>query len=173
VAKGELKRLIINMPPRHTKSEFASYLLPAWFLGRYPNKKVIQTSHTAELAVGFGRKVRNLVDSEAYKAVFPNVALRHDSKAAGRWATNEGGEYFAIGVGGAVTGKGADLLIIDDPHSEQEAKLAANDPSIFDSVYEWYTSGPRQRLQPGGAIVVVMTRWSLKDLNWSSYPIFY
>lgn len=165
VANGELKRLIINMPPRHTKSEFASYLLPAWFLGRYPGKKVIQTSHTAELAVGFGRKVRNLVDSEAYKAVFPNVALRHDSKAAGRWATNEGGEYFAIGVGGAVTGKGADLLIIDDPHSEQEAKLAANDPSIFDSVYEWYTSGPRQRLQPGGAIVIVMTRWSLKDLT--------
>jgi predicted phage terminase large subunit-like protein len=165
VANGELKRLIINMPPRHTKSEFASYLLPAWFLGRYPNKKVIQTSHTAELAVGFGRKVRNLVDSETYKTVFPNVALRHDSKAAGRWATNEGGEYFAIGVGGAVTGKGADLLIIDDPHSEQEAKLAANDPSIFDSVYEWYTSGPRQRLQPGGAIVIVMTRWSLKDLT--------
>jgi predicted phage terminase large subunit-like protein len=165
VAKGELKRLIINMPPRHTKSEFASYLLPAWFLGRHPNKKVIQTSHTAELAVGFGRKVRNLVDSETYKAIFPNVALQHDSKAAGRWATNEGGEYFAIGVGGAVTGKGADLLIIDDPHSEQEAKLAANDPSIFDSVYEWYTSGPRQRLQPGGAIVIVMTRWSLKDLT--------
>jgi len=156
VAKGELKRLIINMPPRHTKSEFASYLLPAWFLGRYPEKKVIQTSHTSELAVGFGRKVRNLVDSEVYKKVFPNVALRHDSKAAGRWATNEGGEYFAIGVGGAVTGKGADLLIIDDPHSEQEAKLAAADPSIFDSVYEWYTSGPRQRLQPGGAIIIVM-----------------
>ena len=165
VAKGELKRLIINMPPRHTKSEFASYLLPAWFLGRYPSKKIIQTSHTAELAVGFGRKVRNLVDSEVYKGIFPNVALRHDSKAAGRWATNESGEYFAIGVGGAVTGKGADLLIIDDPHSEQEAKLAASDPGIFDSVYEWYTSGPRQRLQPGGAIVIVMTRWSLKDLT--------
>jgi hypothetical protein len=165
VANGELKRLIINMPPRHTKSEFASYLLPAWFLGRSPGKKVIQTSHTAELAVGFGRKVRNLVDSDAYKSVFPGVGLQHDSKAAGRWATSGGGEYFAIGVGGAVTGKGADLLIIDDPHSEQEAKLAANDPGIFDSVYEWYTSGPRQRLQPGGAIVIVMTRWSLKDLT--------
>jgi len=165
VAKGELKRLIINMPPRHTKSEFASYLLPAWFLGRSPQKKVIQTSHTAELAVGFGRKVRNLVDSDAYKSVFPGLGLQHDSKAAGRWSTNSGGEYFAIGVGGAVTGKGADLLIIDDPHSEQEAKLAAGDPSIFDSVYEWYTSGPRQRLQPGGAIIIVMTRWSLKDLT--------
>ena len=163
VASGELKRLIVNMPPRHTKSEFASYLLPAWFLGRFPEKKIIQTAHTAELSVGFGRKVRNLVDSDDFKKVFSKVALRADSKAAGRWSTNEGGEYFAIGVGGAVTGKGADLLIIDDPHSEQEGQSA--DPSVFDKVYEWYTSGPRQRLQPGGAIVVVMTRWHKRDLT--------
>jgi len=165
IAKGELKRLIINMPPRHTKSEFGSYLLPSWFLGQFPGKKIIQTSNTAELAVGFGRKVRNLVDSEAYAKIFPNVALRSDSKAAGRWSTNGNGEYFAIGVGGTVTGKGADLLIIDDPHSEQEAALASMDPSVFDKVYEWYTSGPRQRLQPGGAIVVIMTRWSKRDLT--------
>ena len=124
VARGELKRLIINMPPRHTKSEFASWLLPSWFLGKFPHKKVIQTSHTAELAVGFGRKVRNLVDSPAFLEVFPEVSLQSDSKAAGRWNTNKGGDYFAIGVGGAVTGKGADILIIDDPHSEQEAALA-------------------------------------------------
>ena len=165
VARGEVKRLIINMPPRHTKSEFASYLLPSWFLGLFPGKKIIQTSHTAELAVGFGRKVRNLVDSDAYKDIFPQVALQSDSKAAGRWATNYGGDYFAIGVGGAVTGKGADLLIIDDPHSEQEAALSEVNPEIYDKTYEWYTSGPRQRLQPGGAIVVVMTRWSKKDLT--------
>jgi predicted phage terminase large subunit-like protein len=165
VASGKCKRLIINMPPRHTKSEFASYLLPAWFLGKYPGKKVIQTSHTAELAVGFGRKVRNLVDSEVYGQIFPGVALQSDSKAAGRWNTNSGGDYFAIGVGGAVTGKGADILIIDDPHSEQEAALAEVNPEIYDKTYEWYTSGPRQRLQPGGAIVVVMTRWSKKDLT--------
>ena len=82
VAKGELKRLIVNMPPRHTKSEFASYLLPSWYLGRFPNKKVIQTSHTAELATDFGRKVRNLVDNPIYKEVFPNVSLQSDSKAA-------------------------------------------------------------------------------------------
>jgi len=156
IADGSLKRLIINMPPRHTKSEFASYLLTSWFLGKYPDKKVIQSSNTADLAVGFGRKVRNLVGSETYARVFPNVSLRQDSKAAGRWATNQNGEYFAIGVGGTVTGKGADLLIIDDPHSEQEAALASGDPSVFDKVYEWYTSGPRQRLQPGGAIVIVM-----------------
>lgn len=165
VARGELKRLIVNMPPRHTKSEFASYLLPAWFLGLTPEKKIIQTSHTAELAVGFGRKVRNLVDSDRYKDLFPEVALQSDSKAAGRWSTNKSGEYFAIGVGGAVTGKGADLLIIDDPHSEQEATLAETNPEIYDKTYEWYTSGPRQRLQPGGAIVIVMTRWSKKDLT--------
>ncbi len=165
IAAGKLKRLIINMPPRHTKSEFASFLLPAWFLGRFPDKKIIQTSHTAELAVGFGRKVRNLVDSDVYAKIFPNVALRQDSKAAGRWSTNENGEYFAIGIGGAVTGKGADLLIIDDPHSEQEAALAEINPEIYDKTYEWFTSGPRQRLQPGGAIVVVMTRWSKRDLT--------
>jgi len=162
VANGSLKRLIINMPPRHTKSEFASYLLPSWFLGKFPEKKIIQTAHTAELATGFGRKVRNLVSSEAYTKVF-DTKLSTDSKAAGRWNTDKGGEYFAIGIGGGVTGKGADLLIIDDPHSEQEAKQ--NNPAVFDNVYEWYTSGPRQRLQPGGAIIIVMTRWAKRDLT--------
>jgi predicted phage terminase large subunit-like protein len=165
VANGECKRLIINMPPRHTKSEFASYLLPSWFFGKNPGKKIIQTSHTAELAVGFGRKVRNLVDSANYKRIFPALDLQSDSKAAGRWNTNFGGEYFAIGIGGAVTGKGADILIIDDPHSEQEAAMAQVNPEIYDKTYEWYTSGPRQRLQPGGAIVIVMTRWSKRDLT--------
>ena len=165
VARGELKRLIINMPPRHTKSEFASYLLPAWFLGKYPHKKIIQCSHTAELAVGFGRKVRNLVDTEVYHELFPDLTLSSDSKAAGRWNTSKQGDYFAIGIGGAVTGKGADVLIIDDPHSEQEAAIAEINPDIYDKTYEWYTSGPRQRLQPGGAIVIVMTRWSKRDLT--------
>jgi predicted phage terminase large subunit-like protein len=165
VANGTCKRLIINMPPRHTKSEFASYLLPAWFLGKFPHKKVIQASNTGELAVGFGRKVRNLVDSEVYNSIFPNLALQADSKAAGRWNTSKGGDYFAIGVGGTVTGKGADVLIIDDPHSEQEAAMAASNPEVYDKVYEWYTSGPRQRLQPGGAIVIVMTRWAARDLT--------
>jgi predicted phage terminase large subunit-like protein len=164
IAEGKCKRLIVNMPPRHTKSEFASYLLPAWYLGKFPDRKIIQTSNTAELAVGFGRKVRNLVGSEQYARIFPDVSLRADSKAAGRWSTNANGDYFAIGVGGTVTGKGADLLIIDDPHSEQEAAIAATNPEVYDKVYEWYGSGPRQRLQPGGAIVIIMTRWSKRDL---------
>jgi len=161
IANGELKRLIVNMPPRHTKSEFASHLFPAFFMGRHPNAKLIQTTHTGELAIRFGRKAKNLIESTEYERVFPEVKLAADSKAAGRWESNHKGEYFAAGVGGAITGRGADLLIIDDPHSEQDALS----PTVLDSHYEWYTSGPRQRLQPGGAIVLVMTRWSVKDLT--------
>ena len=161
VAKGGLKRLIVNMPPRHTKSEFASHLFPAFFMGRHPKAKLIQTTHTGELSIRFGRKTKNLLESDEYAKVFPGVHLAADSKAAGRWESNHGGEYFAAGVGGAITGRGADLLIIDDPHSEQDALS----PTVLDSHYEWYTSGPRQRLQPGGSIVLVMTRWSVKDLT--------
>ena len=161
IASGKIKRLIVNMPPRHTKSEFASFLFPSWLVGNNPKLKIIQTTHNTELAVRFGRKMKNLIDSDIYKQVFDKVAISADSKAAGRWETNQGGEYFAAGVGSSITGRGADLLIIDDPHSEQDALSA----TAFDSAYEWYTSGPRQRLQPGGAIVIVMTRWSTKDLT--------
>ena len=161
VARGELKRLIVNMPPRHTKSEFASYLFPAWVMGQKPHTKIIQATHTAELAVGFGRKVKNLLDSEIYRDVFPDIQLARDAKASGRWSTDMGGEYYAVGVGGALAGRGADLCIIDDPVSEQDALS----PAALDNIYEWYTSGPRQRLQPGGAIIIVMTRWSIRDLT--------
>ena len=160
IAKGKIKRLIINMPPRHTKSEFASFLLPSWMVGRKPNLKIIQSTHTTELAIRFGRKAKNLMDSEEYKQVF-KTRLREDSQAAGKWETEQGGEYYAAGVGSAITGRGADLLIIDDPHSEQDALNV----HALERAYEWYTSGPRQRLQPGGAIVVVMTRWNMKDLT--------
>ena len=161
VADGKIKRLIVNMPPRHTKSEFASYLFPTWLMGRRPDLKIIQATHTAELAVGFGRKVKNLIDSEEFRDVFPNVSLASDAKASGRWSTNGGGEYYAVGVGGALAGRGADLAIIDDPVSEQDALSA----TALDNIYEWYTSGPRQRLQPGGSIIIVMTRWSIRDLT--------
>ena len=160
IANGKIKRLIINMPPRHTKSEFASNLLPAWMVGRKPDLKIIQTTHTTELAIRFGRKAKTLIDSPEYQQIF-KTRLREDSQAAGKWETEQGGEYYAAGVGSAITGRGADLLIIDDPHSEQDALNAA----ALEKAYEWYTSGPRQRLQPGGAIVVVMTRWSTKDLT--------
>ena len=161
VADGKSTRLIVNMPPRHTKSEFASYLFPSWLMGRKPTSKIIQATHTSELAVGFGRKVKNLIDSPEFSDIFPDVNLASDAKASGRWSTNKGGEYYAVGVGGALAGRGADLLIIDDPVSEQDALS----PSALDNIYEWYTSGPRQRLQPGGSIIIVMTRWSVRDLT--------
>jgi predicted phage terminase large subunit-like protein len=161
IANKDIKRLIVNMPPRHTKSEFASFLFPAWMMGREPRLKIIQTSHTAELAQRFGRKVRNLIDTQDYQNIFPGMELSADSKAAGRWETNSGGEYFSAGVGGAITGRGADLLIIDDPHSEQDALSA----TALENAWEWYSSGPRQRLQPGGSIVIVMTRWNTKDIT--------
>lgn len=163
IASGKKKRVIVNIAPRHGKSELISYLAPAWFLGKYPHKKVIMASHTADLAVGFGRRVRNLVGSDAYKDIFPQVELQADSKSASRWGTNFNGEYFAIGVGGALAGRGADLFIIDDPHSEQDAKTG--NPSVFLPAWEWFQSGPLQRLMPGGAIIVVMTRWSKLDLT--------
>ena len=161
IASGDLKRLIVNMPPRHSKSEFASYLMPSWFLGRNPKLKIIQATMNTELAVRFGRKVRDLIADPVYHEVFPDTDLKADSQAAGRWETGAGGEYFAAGVGAAMTGRGADLLIIDDPHSEQDALSS----SAYDNTYEWYTSGPRQRLQPGGSIIIVQTRWSKKDLT--------
>ena len=161
IAEGKLKRLIVNMPPRHSKSEFASYLMPSWFLGRNPKLKIIQATMNTELAVRFGRKVRDLIADPIYAEIFPDTDLKQDSQAAGRWETSAGGEYFAAGVGAAMTGRGADLLIIDDPHSEQDALSS----SAYDTAYEWYTSGPRQRLQPGGTIIIVQTRWSKKDLT--------
>ena len=161
VARGELKRLIINMAPRHTKSEFASYLFPAWMMGRNPKMKIIQATHTTELAVNFGRKTKNLIESDDYKDVFPGVKLAADSKASGRWDTSSGGMYYAVGVGSNLAGRGGDLIIIDDPHSEQTA-MSNNG---FDDAWDWYTGGPRQRLQPGGSIVLVQTRWSEKDMT--------
>ena len=161
IATGELKRLIINMPPRHTKSEFASYLFPAWMIGKNPAMKIIQATHTTELAIGFGRKVKNLLEREEYNEIFSETKLAVDSKASGRWDTNRGGMYYAVGVGSNLAGRGGDLIIIDDPHSEQTAMSNTG----FEDAWDWYTGGPRQRLQPGGAIVLVQTRWSEKDMT--------
>jgi predicted phage terminase large subunit-like protein len=130
-------------------------------IGKYPNLKIMQVSHNAELSSRFGSKVRNLMEQKEYKNIFGDVKLREDSKAKGRWETNHGGEYFAAGVGGSITGRGADLLIIDDPHTEQDAMSE----SAMERAFDWYVSGPRQRLQPGGSIVVVMTRWAEDDLT--------
>lgn len=163
VASGEIKRLIISLPPRHSKSLLASFLFPAWFIGRFPNRKIITASNTEKLAVGFGRQVRNLISHDpVYTDIFPGVKIAKDAKAAGLWNTNRGGEYFAIGVGGTVTGRGADIFLIDDPHSEQDALMPEG--TAYDKAWEWYLSGPRQRLQPNAGIIVVCTRWHRRDL---------
>ena len=161
VASGDLKRLIVNMAPRHTKSEFSSFLFPAWMMGKNPDMKIIQATHTTELAVNFGRKVKNLIEQKDYQDIFPETKLSADSKASGRWDTNKGGMYYAVGVGSNLAGRGGDLIIIDDPHSEQTAMSNTG----FEDAWEWYTAGPRQRLQPKGAIVLVQTRWSEKDMT--------
>lgn len=165
ILSGEIKRSIINLAPRMTKSEFSSFLLPGCYIGRYPRRKIIQASNTAELAQGFGRRVRDAIESERFQDLYPHVHIKPDSKAAGRWNTNEGGDYFAIGVGGTMTGRGANLMVIDDPHSETEGMMAPYNPKIFDSVYDWYQAGPRQRLQPGGSMLITMTRWGKRDLT--------
>lgn len=162
---GQEKRAIVNMAPRMSKSEFFSYLMPAWYLGHYPNRKIIQICGTTEMAIGWSRKVRNLVATEEFQKIFPGVSLRADSKSAGRWHTSHGGEYFAVGAEGNVTGKGGDVVIIDDPTGEQQAVTSLGDPTVYRKVYDWYVAGPRQRLQPGGRIVVVQSRWATNDFT--------
>ena len=163
VIAGKKKRVIINIAPRHGKSEFSSYLFPAYFLGKFPEKKIIMGTHTASLSEDFGRRVRNLIESEEYQELFPDTRVADDQKAAGKWSTGAGGQYYAAGVGGALAGRGADLFVIDDPHSEQDVK--SNSRLAFDTAWAWFQTGPLQRLMPGGAIIVIMTRWSLLDLT--------
>jgi predicted phage terminase large subunit-like protein len=163
IEAGDKDRICVNIPPRHGKSQLVSIFFPAWFLGRNPNKKVMMVSHTTDLAVDFGRKVRNLISTDEYKTIFPTVKLAIDSKSAGRWNTNTGGEYYACGVGSALAGRGADLLLVDDPHSEQD--VINGNFSTFEKAYEWYTFGARTRLMPGGRVAIIQTRWHMDDLT--------
>jgi predicted phage terminase large subunit-like protein len=163
VIAGTKKRVIINIAPRMGKSEFSSYLFPAFFLGNFPEKKIIMGTHTAGLSEDFGRRVRNLLADEDYHGLFPRTLVADDQKAAGKWSTSAGGQYYAAGVGGALAGRGADLFVIDDPHSEQDVK--ANSRLAFDTAWSWFQTGPLQRLMPGGAIIIVMTRWGKLDLT--------
>lgn len=163
MAYGRKDRITVNIAPRFGKSQMTSIYFPAWFIGNFPDKKIMMVSHTADLAVDFGRKVRNLVDSDAYKQVFPDVTLASDSKSAGRWDTNKGGTYFAVGVGGALAGRGGDLIVLDDPHNEQD--VLNGNYEVFDKAYDWYTYGLRTRLMPEGRVALVMTRWSASDLT--------
>ena len=163
IERGEKDRICVNIPPRHGKSQLVSIFFPAWFLGRNPNKKVMMVSHTTDLAVDFGRKVRNLISTEEYRSIFPTVSLAQDSKSAGRWNTNVGGEYYACGIGSALAGRGADLLLIDDPHSEQD--VINGNFEVFEKAYEWFTFGARTRLMPGGSVAIIQTRWHMDDLT--------
>lgn len=161
VGRGEIKRLMIAMPPRHGKSELASRRFPAMLMGLYPGKQVIAASYNSDLANDFGREVRNIVDSPEYGMLF-DTRLAQDSKAANRWHTNAGGMYVAAGVGTAITGRGADVLLIDDPFKDREE---ADSELRRQRVWDWYTSTAYTRLMPGGAIVVINTRWHDDDLS--------
>lgn len=161
VERGEIDRLMIFAPPRHTKSELASRRFPAWYLGRNPNKQIITATYAGDLASDFGRDVRNIVREREYSNLFPDVSLRDDSKAANRWHTNKGGVYVSVGVGGAITGRGADIALIDDPLKNRKD---ADSETIRDSIWDWYTSTLYTRLMPGGAIVLIQTRWHEDDL---------
>ena len=163
IEQGNKDRICVNIPPRHGKSQLVSIMFPAWFLGRNPNKKVMMVSHTTDLAVDFGRKVRNLIATDEYKQIFPTVKLAIDSKSAGRWNTNTGGEYYACGIGSSIAGRGADLLLVDDPHSEQD--VINGNFEVFEKAYDWFTFGARTRLMPGGRVAIIQTRWHMDDLT--------
>lgn len=160
---GSEDRICVNIAPRHGKSSLVSLYFPAWYLGRNPTKKVMMVSHTTDLAVDFGRKVRNVIASQAFHEIFADVRIAQDSKSAGRWNTSVGGEYYACGVGSSIAGRGADLLLIDDPHSEQD--VLNGNFEVFIRAYEWYAYGARTRLMPGGKVAIVQTRWHLDDLT--------
>jgi hypothetical protein len=162
VEEGTKDRIAVSMAPRMGKSQMISIYYPAWYLGRHPDHKVIVASHTADLAVVMARKVRNLIASAEYQRIFPKTKIAPDAKAAAQWNTTQGGEYFAIGVGGALAGRGAHLIIADDPLSEQDIK--AGNTSSLDSTYEWFSAGLRTRLMPDGKICVLHTRWHQRDL---------
>lgn len=160
VERGEIKRIMFFMPPRHGKSELCSIQFPAWYFGRNPNKEIITSSYSSDLAVDFGRKARNLVNSQEYENVF-ETKLADDSKSAGKWHTDQKGEYTATGVGGAITGRGADIFLIDDPIKNREE---ADSEVVREKVWGWYRSTARTRLNPNASIILIMTRWHDDDL---------
>lgn len=160
VERGDTKRLMLFLPPRHGKSTIASRYFPSWYVGRNPGKQLIAASYNSELAGDFGRDVRNIVASDEYARLF-DTRLAEDSKAANRWHTDQGGSYVAAGVGTAITGRGADVLLIDDPIKDRSE---ADSETTRQSVWDWYTSTAYTRLMPGGAIVLIQTRWHEDDL---------
>lgn len=161
VERGEIDRLLLMVPPRHGKSELSSIRFPAWYLGRDPHREVITASYSSDLATDFGSKTRHLIESEQYQMIFPDLKLRQDERAKGKWLTAEGGGYTSVGVGGPITGRGATLLSIDDPIKNREE---AESKVYRDKVWDWYTSTAYTRLEKGGAIILTLTRWHVDDL---------
>lgn len=157
----DYKILILSVPPRHGKSQQCSIDFPAWFLGRNPGKEIIESSYSAELAQDFGSKTREVMKSDEYRAIFPHVMLRDDEQARGRWRTKQGGGYVAVGVGGSITGRGADILLVDDPIKNREE---AESVVYRDKTYDWFTSTGFTRLHPKGVAIIVLTRWHIDDL---------
>ena len=171
VERGEIKRLMIFMPPRHGKSMLASEFFPAWYLGRNPEHYVIAATYSQELADDFGRKVRGQIADPSFGAIFPGVKLAADSQSVKRFhvegggqevATAQRGAYYAVGVGGPLTGRGAHLLLIDDPVKNREE---ADSELVRRRIKDWYTSTAYTRLMPGARIVIIQTRWHEDDLS--------
>lgn len=160
VERGEIDRLMIMAPPRHGKSALASRHFPAWYLGRNPKKQIITSTYAADFAADFGREVRNMLREKEYRNLF-KTRLSEDSQSAGRWHTQEGGIYIATGVGGQLTGRGASIAIIDDPIRNRED---SDSETIREKTWHWYTSTLYTRLMPGGAVVLIQTRWHESDL---------
>ena len=160
VERGKIKRLMLFLPPRHGKSQLATVLFPAWYLGRNPQKEIITASYSAELAKDFGSKTREIINNIPFQRIF-DVKLKPDEKSKAKWKTDKGGSYTSVGIGGAITGRGANILIIDDPIKNEEE---AESQVYRNKIYNWYRSTARTRLEKGGAIILIQTRWHLDDL---------
>jgi len=161
VERGEIKRLIIEMPPRSGKSQLASINFPAWYLGRNPDKEIITSSYSGDLASDFGQKTRDLVRDPIYQGIFPEIRLKEDTQAKNKWMTEQKGSYISTGVGGALTGRGANILLLDDVVKNSED---ANSETMREKTWQWFISTAYTRLAPNGAVVLIMTRWHQDDL---------
>lgn len=158
---GKKVRIMITVPPRHGKSRLATQLFPAWVMGKNPTTEIMTTSYSSDLASKFGLATKDIITNEQYQTLFPGTRLRKDAKSKGDWKLKQGGSYHAVGVGGSLTGMGADLAIIDDPLKNREE---AESKTIRDKVYDWYTSTLYTRLQGFGAVIIILTRWHDDDL---------
>lgn len=161
VEQGRIRRLMLFLPPRHGKSLLSTQFLPAWYLGLHPDRFVISASYGQDLADDFGRKVRNLIADPLHAALFPECRLSGDSASMRRFGLTAGGSYYAVGRGGPITGRGAHLLLVDDPLKDADE---ARSETIRRGLHDWYASVAYTRLQPGAAIVLIQTRWHEDDL---------